>query len=176
MTADPGIPPSVEELANRMAISDVLYSHCRGLDRLDAARLKACYWPEAEVDYGSYKGPAQAFADLVMEALGGAYDLTRHSISNTLIDLQGGTARCESYVNADHLMQGASSEMCFGGRYLDLLERRAGSWKILHRQVVMDWSRTRELVDERDSEALTDLAKGSRDRSDPLYRFLARGR
>ena len=175
MTAYPGITPDAQELANRMAITDVLHTHCRGLDRLNDETLKACYWPEAEVDYGSYKGPAQAFTELVVDALGGAYELTRHSITNTLITLQGSTARCESYVSADHLLHGANSEMCFAGRYLDRLEQREGLWKILHRQVVMDWGRSRDLIDERYNEAFTDLAKGSHDSSDPLHRFLAGG-
>ena len=57
---------------DRLAIEDTLHRHCRGLDRCDAELLTSCYWPEAEVDYGSYKGPACEFAGLVVSARGTA--------------------------------------------------------------------------------------------------------
>ncbi|MEP5567904.1 MAG: nuclear transport factor 2 family protein [Halioglobus sp.] len=170
-----GIPPETAEMADRLAIIDVLLLHSRSLDRLDGSALQSCYWPEAEVDYGSYKGPAHPFASLVVDALGSAYELTRHSISNTLVSLNGTSARCESYVNADHLLPGGGQEMSFAGRYLDLLEKRDGQWRMLHRQVVMDWSRTRDIEDERNSEAFLPLAKGSHDAQDPLHAFLSAG-
>ncbi len=172
---DMGIPLETEDMADKLAIIEVLQLHSRGLDRLDSTLLEHCYWPEAEVDYGSYKGSAQAFAKLVVEALAGAYELTRHSLGNTLVSLEGSSARCESYVNADHLLPGGGQEMCFAGRYLDLLEKRQGQWRMLHRQVVMDWSRTREVEDERDSDAFLQLAKGSHGDQDPLHEFLNAG-
>jgi hypothetical protein len=175
MTIDQGTPPTMEKIADRMAITDILHNHCRGLDRRDSNLLKSCYWPEAEVDYGSYRGPAQMFAELVVGALGDSYELTRHCIGNTVIDLRDGTAHVESYVNADHLLIGAALEMCFAGRYLDLLEKRDGQWRVLHRQVVMDWSRTREVDDQRDSEAFAALSKGGHGTDDPLHPFLASG-
>ena len=50
MTKDTGAVPALAVIADRLAIGDVLYSHSRGLDRLDAELLKSCYWPDAEVD------------------------------------------------------------------------------------------------------------------------------
>ena len=175
MTTKPGNPPSPEEMPDRQAIADILHLHCRGLDRLDGPALQSCYWPDAEVDYGSYVGPAQDFAGLVVAALQGNYELTRHALSNMLIDLQASRARCETYVNADHLLPDAALEMCFGGRYLDLLEKRDGQWRILHRRVVMDWAKTREIEDLRNSEAFAAMAKGGHGSADPLQPFLSDG-
>jgi len=172
MTADTGITPTPAQLADRIAIQDVLHLHCRGLDRLDKEAIQCAYWPDAEVDYGSYKGSAQVFAELVVGALGQAYELTRHSISNTLVNLTGHLARCESSVHAAHLLVGAREELLFYGRYLDRLEKRQGQWKILHRQVVMDWSKRLPVQDERNGEAFADLAKGAHVGIDPLYPFL----
>ena len=166
--------PTTEETGKRLAIADVLNRHCRGLDRNDAELLKSCYWPDAGVDYGNFKGPAHDFADLIGPALSQAYELTRHCIGNTLLQFEGDTAYAESYVQAGHLLIGGETEMRFEGRYLDRLEQREGAWAIAHRQVVMDWSRTTGLQDERDSEAFAALAKGKADNSDPLYPFLAR--
>jgi hypothetical protein len=157
----------LEQVADRLAIQEVLFLHSRGLDRFDAALLQSCYWPEAEVDYGSYKGPAAAFAELVVQALAGSYELTRHTLANTLIHVDGGYAYTESHVTARHLLQGGAEEMIFCGRYLDKLERRGQVWKMMHRQVVMDWSRREAVVDERESEAFVALARGGHTENDP---------
>jgi hypothetical protein len=175
MTTKAGNPPSTEDISDRQAIADILHHHCRGLDRADAAALQSCYWPDAEVDYGSYVGPAQYFASLVVTALQDSYELTRHALSNMLIDLQAFRAHCETYVNADHLLPGAALEMCFGGRYLDLLEKRDGQWRILHRRVVMDWAKTRQVEDLRGSAAFAAMAKGAHGEADPLHNFLRNG-
>ncbi len=172
MTSDTGITPATTELADRLAIQDVLHLHCRGLDRLDKEAIQCAYWPDAEVDYGSYKGSAHIFAELVVGALGQTYELTRHSISNILIHVTGHVAHSESSVHAGHLLLGAQEELLFYGRYLDRLEKRAGRWKILHRQVVMDWSKRIAVQDERSGKAFADLAKGGHLDTDPLYPFL----
>ncbi len=172
MTTDTGLTPSPAQVADRLAIQDVLHLHCRGLDRLDKEAIQCAYWPEAEVDYGSYKGSAHVFAELVVGALGQTYELTRHCLSNTLVTFAGNSARSESSVNAGHLLQGSREEMLFYGRYLDRLEKRDGRWKILHRQVVMDWSKRILVEDERNGEAFAALAKGAHLDADPLYRFL----
>jgi len=172
MTSAIGTPPDAREIADRLAIQDILHCHSRALDRLDAELLKGCYWPQAAVDYGAYKGPAHDFADLVMPALAGQYELTRHCVGNTLVELHGDRALAESLVTAGHLLHGAAEEMLFGGRYLDRLEKRDGRWKLLHRQVVMDWSRRHAVVDERQAEAFADLARGGHGSADPLHPFL----
>ncbi|MDG2411551.1 MAG: nuclear transport factor 2 family protein [Halioglobus sp.] len=164
--------PATHRTADRLAIAETLYLHSRGLDRLDAAAIRGAYWPESEVDYGSYKGNAHVFAELVVDALSQQYELTRHSLSNTLIELTGNSALCESYVHAGHLLPRAKEELLFYGRYLDKMEKRGSQWKILHRQVVVDWIKRHPVVDERDSEAFNALAKGARRESDPLYSFL----
>ena len=172
MTAETGSNPGPEQIADRLAINDVLHLHCRGLDRLDRDSIQCSYWPEAEVDYGSFKGSAHLFAELVVGALSEKYALTRHSLSNTLIQFSGNSARSESSVNAAHLLIEAKEEMLFYGRYLDKLEKRNGLWKILHRQVVMDWNKRLPVLDERNSEAFSDMAKGAHHDCDPLYPFL----
>ena len=78
----------------------------------------------------------------------------------------------ESSVDAGHLLPGAKEEMLFSGRYLDTLEKRGGRWKLLHRQVVMDWSRRQQVADERSSDAFAAMAKGAHGTLDPLHAFL----
>ena len=175
MAIDIGKISAPEEVADRIAIQDVLHSHSRGLDRGDVACVRACYWPDAEVDYGSFKGSAHVFAEAVVPALTEAYELTHHAVTNTIVHFFMHQARVESYVTASHLLIGAKREMIFSGRYMDTLVRHGDQWKLQHRLVVMDWSRQRNLSDQRESKSFVDLRKGSNGMEDPLYDFLGIG-
>ena len=171
-TRETGKLPDTVELQHQLAIQQVIFCHSRGLDRLDAETIASCYWPEAEVDYGNFKGSAHMFCGLVVDALPASYELTQHTLGNTLIEVSDGAAKAESYVTAYHLLKGAKEEMVFSGRYLDTLELRGDCWKLLHRTVVMDWSRTHPIQDERNSEAFAALQKGKHREQDPLASFL----
>lgn len=175
MPHSPGEPPSAECVAHKLAINDILNLHSRGLDRLDTQALKTAYWPDAEVDYGSFKGQAHQFAELVLPILGESYELTRHSLSNITIELHESEsiALSETWVHAGHLLPGAEEELLFYGRYLDKHEKREGRWRILHRQVVVEWIKRLPIEDERNSDAFSALARGGRIADDPLYPFLA---
>ncbi|MCB1706050.1 MAG: nuclear transport factor 2 family protein [Halioglobus sp.] len=169
MTGRIGVVPDAQDTARREAIREVLAVHSRGLDRNEPDLLKAAYWPQARVDYGAFKGPAYQFAELIGPALAEAYELTQHLLGQTFIALDGDQARAETYVYARHLLRGAEEELAFAGRYLDTLEQREQQWKILHRQVVMDWSLRVAVQDERNGDAYAALSKGRCDRSDPAH-------
>lgn len=166
-----GRVPDLEELAHRSAITELLSSHSRCLDRLDADGLKQLYWPGSQVDYGGFKGLAHEFAEMVMVALQKQYELTQHRVSNTLIRFEAGIAFTESYVFAKHLSIGGESEMVFSGRYLDQFELRGKFWKFRHRLVVMDWSRRWAVQDERDSPSFKAMSKGSQDAADLSWAY-----
>jgi hypothetical protein len=157
-----GAIPTAQETAHQAAIRNVLATHSRGLDRNNAELLKCAYWPDAQVDYGSFKGSAHQFAELVGPALASMYELTQHLLGQSFIELAQCTANTETYVDARHLLRGASEELVFSGRYLDQLELRDGQWKIIHRQVVMDWCRRTAVVDERESESFAAFIKGNK--------------
>ena len=169
MTASPGTPPTTEALGQREAIRDILYTHSRGLDRLDPDLLKQAYWPDAEVDYGAFKGGAHQFADIISPALSSQFELTQHLLGQTLIALDGDKASTETYVYARHLLLGAEQELAFAGRYLDQLECRDGHWKICHRRVVMDWCHRVAVDDERSGDTFGALSKGFQGEPDPSY-------
>ena len=132
------------ELADRLAIADVLARYCRGIDRCDAAELAGVFTPDAHLDYGSGAAPiADAIAGL-MQGLG-AMRLTQHVISNTICRIAGARARAETYCVATHILpspEGGESELVVGGRYLDTLVKHDGIWRIAERLYVMDWNRT----------------------------------
>lgn len=132
----------LHRLADRLAIQDVLCRYARGIDRCDATVLKGVWWADAQVDYGSGPGNAHAWCDAVLAALR-AMGRTQHFLGNMLIDVDGERAEAETYCRAYHDIagDGGSQDVEVGGRYLDILERRDGEWRIVHRRYVLDWNR-----------------------------------
>jgi hypothetical protein len=131
------------ELADRLAIAETLALYCRGIDRCDAEQLAAVFTPDAHLDYGSGAAPiAETIAGL-MAGLGGMR-LTQHNISNTVMRLDGDTARAETSIVALHLIPTPEGEieLVVGGRYLDRLVKLEGRWRIAERLYIMDWNRT----------------------------------
>jgi hypothetical protein len=62
-------------------------------------------------------------------------------------------------------------DFLYGGRYVDRLEKRDGTWRIALRTVVMDWNRnepSRAIWREGIFQALS--LHGARDRTDAVYR------
>lgn len=175
MSAETGKVPGPAEVADRLAIMEVLAKHSRGVDRADENVLKSAYWPDATVAYGGFNGNAHAFCERLPGAIK-AWVRTQHTISNTCIELRGERALVETYVTAYHYRadpNGRDTEMTYLGRYLDTMQKRGDVWKILHRQVVMDWNQNTEATAILEGPPFDGLARGARHPDDPLDRLLA---
>lgn len=157
-------------IADRIAIRDVLERYCRGIDRLDADLVRGVYWDEGVDDHGVYKGSGKDFADFVLPRLRERYDGTMHSLHQSLIELDGARAKTETYFVAYHWgrKQDARFIDVAGGRYVDLLEQRDGEWRILHRAVVVEWTRIDKDF-ETMSLPLDTFVQARRDRQDIAY-------
>jgi hypothetical protein len=138
-------PPSPALLADRAAITDVLHRYCRGIDRMDRALVLSC-WHEGGTDEHTplFSGTAEGFVDWVW-GIHAAMVMTRHTLSNILIEVEGDDAWSESYwwVILRVRDDGASglTDITGCGRYLDHFERRDDRWAIRHRRSVHDWDR-----------------------------------
>jgi hypothetical protein len=67
-----------------------------------------------------------------------------HFMGNQLVELDGDTARVETYAVAYHWKgEPAGSDhpenLVVGVRYLDTVQRRGDRWRIAKRQVAPDW-------------------------------------
>jgi hypothetical protein len=125
-----------DEIAAHLEIQQILYRYCRGVDRGDRDLLASVYHPGAIDSHGAFKGPGSEFADFLTELMDGIPETGQHHITNMLIDLDGDSARVESYFLALH--PGDGGRTLVGGRYLDRFEKRGGAWKIAERTVVID--------------------------------------
>lgn len=144
----------IVDLHDREAIRDVILRYCHCLDRGDMVGLEAVFWPDATDNHGSHEGSVEDF----MAAAGEHkkfFVQTQHMIGNILTRIDGNRATTESYLYAYHRLAPKAdghpdwngrtgdgvSDFFMGARYLDVLEKRDGSWRILHRNVVHDWWR-----------------------------------
>jgi len=133
--------PDIQELQQRAAIEDVLTRYCRALDWLDAESLEEVFWPDAEIDYGFFRGSGEAFVPFLLEVETRAARRW-HASLNSAVRIDGDRAEVESY----GLAQGTAAhedrltDTVFAGRYLDVFECREGEWRIARRKFVLDWT------------------------------------
>jgi hypothetical protein len=133
---------NVNFLRDRAAIQDVIHRYCRAADRCDLEAFKSCYWSDGFDDHGFFGGNAWDFCNYVIPELR-KIDRSVHSITNTLIELDGARAYCESQWSVVHRLRDADRlyDYWHQGRYLDIFEKRDGEWRIFLRLLVADCDR-----------------------------------
>ncbi|MDO9440681.1 MAG: nuclear transport factor 2 family protein [Beijerinckiaceae bacterium] len=167
------IEERLAHLEDEAAIRALLASYGRAIDRGDSAMLAGLFHADAQIHYGAdvFEGCAGQFVAAVL-AIQAAMVRTHHMSGQSLIVIRGETAWAETYGQATHVIDqaGRTVEFSSGGRYLDRLEKREGSWRIAHRQVVSDW--LRELpADESLFSRLQGPPRGQRGQADPSAYF-----
>jgi hypothetical protein len=94
---------------------------------------------------------------------------------NVLIELDGDVARSEAQVHATLIRRDADplEVDVVGARYLDRFSRRAGTWRIEHRTVVLDWQTTEVWPRTAPPVPTKGFARGARRPDDPSYHWEA---
>jgi hypothetical protein len=163
---------SLQAVADRQAITDLIYRYCRSMDRIDYELGYSIWHDDAIADYGShYQGTGRGFIDHVCEH---HRHLLYHShqISNVLIELRGDYAGSESYVTANlrFLQNGQLKQATVWSRYIDQWSKRNGRWGIDKRIALRDFDEIRDIT------PLSQINEGKRDPSDPSYAVLSASR
>lgn len=133
---DAELERKLRELVDRHEIHQVLLRYARGLDRLDNALVRSCYWDEAIEDHGHFVGTPD---DFIRWADGTtlAHTTTQHALLNHVCDLQGDEAFTETYFQ----FTGTRAEpphFASTGRYVDHFRRRDGEWRIAGRVTIVE--------------------------------------
>ena len=76
---------SVERIADRMAIQDVMYKWCRAIDRLDFDGIRAVFHADAIDSHGAYVGGVEGLIEWIRERHK-PIPFSSHQISNMLIE------------------------------------------------------------------------------------------
>lgn len=134
----------LQELLDERAIRRVLCEYSRAVDRLDFDLLRSTFHPDATDDHGGYKGLAHDLPEYIADATAKLNTVsTMHSLHNCIVDVDGDIAHAETYFTAVRRRTGEDGPELdwMGGRYLDRLEKRDGTWKIAHRLCVKEWDK-----------------------------------
>jgi len=164
---------------DKARITEIITLCCRAADRLDLPLLRSLFHADATDDHGGmYSGPIENALTFLVERAEGSTTTTEHVLHNVYVELDGDTARSETYATACHHrdIDGRRCDEFLGLRYLDRFERREdGIWRISARKVVWDWWRTlpttaptlwSDAADPR-------FARGVRGPEDPSYAWFA---
>ncbi len=133
----------IQQLADRVAITELMARYAERIDAADAAGAAACFAPDGIGDYWGECHGREAITARLTEILA-RFNATQHHLSNTIIELDGTSrARARSYVYAFHRMAPDNSEMHVWGRWHDDLVKVDGQWLFAYRRVVLTGSKNR---------------------------------
>ncbi|KHK89474.1 nuclear transport factor 2 family protein [Novosphingobium malaysiense] len=164
---------TIEQIAEKFAITEQIYRYCRSVDRLDVPLGHSVFHEDATADYGptGYRGTGRGAIDWICEA---HTHLIAHShqVSNINIVLDGERAGSEAYVTATLRMErdGRMMLMEIWARYCDRWSKRDGTWRIDHRDTVIDYDSIREVT------PMNHHQWAKRDLQDPSYAALGAAR
>jgi hypothetical protein len=131
----------LQDFLDKAKIRDCLTNLARGEDRRDKALIISAYWPDSITDYGVFAGNFDEYLAWVWPG-SPAIPATQHLLGQSFIQLEGSAARVETQVISYHrVIMGEADERdtVVGGRYLDVLEKRGGEWRIAQRTMLYDW-------------------------------------
>ncbi len=157
---------TLRELADRQAITDLIYRYCRSVDRLDIALGRSIFHEDGYADYGAdvYQGNGRDVIDRICKQ---HQQLINHShnVTNILIELDGERAASETYVVAALRMRRDDKllQIDLWGRYVDQWSKRDGRWGIDRRISIRDFDEMRAVT------PMYEHERGKRDPSDPSY-------
>lgn len=130
----------LKAIVDRAKIRECVERLARGEDRRSADLIRSCWWPDAKFDYGVHNGDFDAYLAWVVPGADAIKD-TQHLLGQSYIELAGDRAKAETHVFSYHRvdMGAGDRDTCIGGRYLDIMERRDGEWRIADRVMLYDW-------------------------------------
>ena len=126
---------NVQELADKLAIHEVLYRYARAVDTQDWGLMPTVFVADAVLDYTDMGGPADVPRDEVVAWLAESLrpvPMTQHSITNIEGDLQGDAAEVVALFHNPMQLPGVDGVTVCGGRYHHQMVRTADGWRSRH--------------------------------------------
>lgn len=144
-----------EEMADRLAIRELVDAYASCADRRDAAGQMGLFTPDTHfVVYMDAKAATPSQELHGREALApvfenlNSYRVTTHFNGQSTVQLDGNRATGVSYCLAHHVTakDGEDSLMIASIRYLDMFVKQGSRWYFAERRLMVDWIETRPLV------------------------------
>ena len=129
--------------ADRLEVVDTAYRFAAAIDGRDWVAYRSVFADEITIDYSSYRADSigrMAADDWVARAtrLFPGLDASQHCLFNPRASVDGDEATCESYVRAEHALDGRL--FTIGGHYTHGLQRDADGWRINHVTLRVAWT------------------------------------
>lgn len=133
-----------QEVADRLAIHDLLARYCHAIDQHHWSDLRALFVDDAQVDFTAFGGPRGdadmliAFLRPVVEGLAGSY----HSTASIMCDLDGdrATVRSAAHVVMSSTAPGGGEQHDHIGLwYEDEVTRADAGWRFAKRTQKRAW-------------------------------------
>jgi hypothetical protein len=164
------------DLADRQAITDLIYRYCRAIDRNDIELGAAIWHEDGLADYeGLFSGTGRGLIEFLVQshhqsATPQHSAVYAHQTSNIILELDGDRANSETYVCsiARFVRDGQTRQATTWGRYIDQWSRRKGRWGIDKRLFILDCNEIRDVA------AMSVPERRRPDRGDPSYLVLGR--
>ena len=126
------------ELADRIAVQDVMLRYATGVDERDMEMYRSCFADDVEV-YGFGQETVYGgdnWTDYVKNALE-AYGPTQHMWAPMLATIDGDDADCRSDVQALHYLKDQEgATLTLWATYVQKMRRIDGAWKIVRHELV----------------------------------------
>ncbi len=136
--------PTIEQVADRIAIDDLLTRYTIAIDTKNYDGLDDVFTPDATIDYTTSGGPRGPYPEIKIW-LGKAlaqFAMTQHLLGNKSVQLDGDTATSRTYFyNPMGFPKPDGSLHLFyvGGYYVDRLVRTTDGWRIAERVEEQAW-------------------------------------
>lgn len=174
---EPKLPARLQAAIDKSEIAEVVYTFCRGLDRMDENLLRSVCHPDATIDLGPgmFQGTSNDYVHWVLGVLQQIRS-SHNLVGNVRAEIESDVALVESYYQTHYRLDKPTGreDVFLGGRFLDRMERRpagpTGVWKIVHRKQLIDWTRT-EAVSEIFYHQNPDALWSYRTKTDPSYQM-----
>ena len=132
------MPLSPQEISDRIEIQDLLVRYTRAIDARDYGLLDTCFTPDASVDYTTSGGIKGAYPEVRawLEKALAQFDAMLHLVGNSVVELDGDTARARTAVYNPMGKAGPDGGMEFFtvvADYVDQLVRTPEGWRIADR-------------------------------------------
>jgi ketosteroid isomerase-like protein len=128
------MPDPLDELADRLAITELIHAYCFHFDLNEPDAVAALFTSDAVVDYGPEAETivgSGAIAATIAVGLERTFAATSHHVSNIQISFEGpAAARSVTYLYAWHRYLDGSPDGELWGRYRHRFVRTGDGWRI----------------------------------------------
>ncbi|CAH0993068.1 hypothetical protein SIN8267_03207 [Sinobacterium norvegicum] len=140
----------------QQSLIDSCNAYAEGIDSKNWAMVRACFDDQVALDYGELSAAGGApdvlqsaddWVKVLQSAING-FDITRHTMTNHRISLEGDTACCRVYLDADHvifshpeLLHALDGDVVrLVGEYTNHYRQTDAGWKIIRSKLAVHWT------------------------------------